>query len=383
MTHETAILDFGSSKLTVLIGERGVNGTLTIKAIGSCEYAGFGGGEWYDEQSVADAIRTSIEMATTSLGVDITHLYVGVPGEFTSVVTKDVDLVLKKRRKIKETDIDELMNIGDDFNEETHEVIHIQPVYYSLDNDRCVPSAVGVVSSKLGGLLSYILAEKSFTKFVGSILESIGITSVDFVSSVLSTALLVFDEEKRDATAVLVDVGYITSSVSVVKGDGLTSLSSFSLGGGNITGDLAMAFELSFKDAEKLKRKVILSLSAREEDLYEITTNSGVKTFSAKMVNEIVSYRIKIIAKAVKKCLELSGVNYPEHIPYSLTGGGIAFIRGVKDILSQELSRPIEIVAPPMPQVDKPNLSSAWGVLDLAINNEKPTKKGFFARLFN
>ena len=57
-------------------------------------------------------------------------------------------------------------------------------------------------------------------------------------------------------------------------------------------------------------------------------------------------------------------------------------MRGAKDVLSRQLGRNVEIVAPKLPQVNRPNLSSAWGLLDMAINNEEPVKKGFFARLF-
>lgn len=381
MSNETVILDFGSSKLTVLVGERGVNNTINVKALGTAEYAGFGGGEWYDEQRLGAAIASAIG-SVTSEGYKIDRLYVGVPGEFTSVVTKELSVSLNKRRRIKEDDIDALMSLGDNFDQSTHEVIHIQPVYFSLDNDRRVPQAVGAVSGKLGGLLSYILVESSFVELVGSILSTLDITSVEYVSSVLSSALIALDSDKRDDVAVLIDVGYITSTVAVVRGDGITSLASFSMGGGFITGDLAMAMELSFKDAEALKRKVILSLSAGENDVYEINTSSGVKSFSAKEVNELVTYRIRLIAKAIAKCLAIKGTDYPDYIPYSLTGGGISFIRGVKDVLSRELGRSVEIVAPVLPQVDKPNLTSAWGVLDMAINNERPEKKGLFARLF-
>ena len=46
MAHETAILDFGSSKITVLIGERGVNDTINVKGFGASKYAGFGNGDY-------------------------------------------------------------------------------------------------------------------------------------------------------------------------------------------------------------------------------------------------------------------------------------------------------------------------------------------------
>ncbi len=382
MAHDTAILDFGSSKITVLIGERGVNGTICVNGMGVCDYAGFAQGEWLDPEHLPHAIAGAISSAQSNSGVKITRLYVGVPGEFTSVVCKETGLVLGRRRRITDNDVFNLMNAGDDFDEQANEVINIQPIYYSLDNDRRTVQPVGSKSSKLGGVLSYVLAETGFTAYIRKILNDFEI-EVDFVSSVLAESLLVFDEEERDNTAVLIDIGYITSTVAIVRGDGLLSMNSFSMGGGHISGDLATVLGISFTDAESLKRKVILSINAGENDIYEINSKNGVKTLPARLVNEIVSHRVSVLAKAVEKCLSLSEYEFPDYIPFSLTGGGIGFIRGAKDILAGHLGRNVEIVSPRMPQVNRPNLSSSWGLLNMAINNEEPAvKKGFFARLF-
>ncbi len=384
MARETAVLDFGSGKITVLVGERGVNGTLSIKSNVELDYAGFGDGEWYNIEQLPQVIESAIATAEANAGVKISRLYVGVPGEFTVVRCKEVSLSFNKRRKIKEADVFALMNAGDTFAHDTHEVINIQPIYYTLDNERRVVQPEGNATKQISAIFSYALAETAFTGFIRKILLQLGIEDIEFVSSVLAESLLVLDHEKRDNTAVLIDIGYITSSVAVVRGDGLLSLNSFSMGGGYIAGDLAEALEVSFTDAESIKRKVMLSINAGENDIYEINGNDGIKTLSASLVNEIVSYRIGVIAKAVEKCLEMSEYEYPDYIPYSLTGGGICFMKGAKDVLSQKLGRNVEIVAPPFPQLNRPNRSSSLGLLDMAIKSEEPMKKkGFFARLFN
>ena len=381
MAHETAILDFGSSKITVLIGERGVNDTINVKGFGASKYAGFGNGEWVKHEELGEAINKAITAAESNSGIKITHLYVGVPGEFTAVDCREVNVALPKRRKINDNDVLALMDAGDDFDQSVSEVINIQPIYYNLDNDRRVLQPVGVISSKLGGVLSYITAEVRFSGFIRKILADMGIASVEYVSSVLAESLLLFDETERDNTAVLIDVGYFTTSVAVIRGDGILSLGSFSLGGAHITGDLAEALGISFTDAENLKRKVVLSINASDNDIYEIGGDNGVKTLSASLVNEIVIHRVFVIGKMVEKCLEMCKYETPDYIPYSLTGGGISYIRGAKDVLSQKLGRNVEVVTPRLPQVNKPDMSSSWGLLDMAIKNDVPVKMSFFEKI--
>jgi len=181
---------------------------------------------------------------------------------------------------------------------------------------------------------------------------------------------------------VLMDVGFITTTVAVVRGDGILSQHSFALGGGNITGDLAMHYSIPFSTAEALKRKVVLSLDHADGDVYEVAGRNETLKFSAKEVNNIVTARIAVIAKTIEKCLKMCEYEYPDSISYSLTGGGISYMRGAKEILSKLLNRKVEIVAPKLPQLDSPHWSSSLGLIDMAINSMRPQKKkSFLAKL--
>mgnify|MGYP000841090083 FL=1 len=181
----------------------------------------------------------------------------------------------------------------------------------------------------------------------------------------------------------LLDVGYITSSIVLARGDGILFQRTFSLGGGHITGDLATALEISFTKAESLKRKVVLSLNVGEQDVYEVTTRDGTESYPAQMVNEIVTETVARLARTVNKCLAQCEYDYPDYIPLSLTGGGLSYIKGARDVLSKQLGKPVEIVGPPLPQFSRPHLSSSLGLMDMVLNQQSPVrKKGFFARLF-
>ena len=383
MAQDVAVLDFGSGKIDVFIGERGVNNTICINGMGECDYAGFADGEWFEPDQLGYAIGHAINNAETNSRTKIKRLYVGVPGEFTTVVCRDVSISLTKKRKVTEADVDMLHEQGDVVhNNPDYTVINIGPVYYTLDDDRRLVQPVGMTSNKLGGHISYVLAENRFIHFVGKILEELGIESIEFVSSVLAEELLLFDDITRDQYVVLIDVGYITTSVAVGRGDGLLGLYNFSLGGGHITGDLAMAFGISFSQAESLKRKVVLSLNASDADVYEITDRDSRIPFPAKTVNEIVMERIKLIASTIEKCLSKCEYDYPDYIPYHLTGGGLSYLKGARDYLSKRLNKPVEIVSPSFPPFSRPHMSSSIGLMDMLLDQQPQEKKGFFARLF-
>ena len=378
MMQDVAILDFGSGKITVLIGQRGINNTLIISGKGETEYDGFCDGEFFRPDKLAMAIEHAINVAETTAKVKISKLYVGVPGDFTVCVCKDVESSFgSSKHKITQNDVEMLHQQGNNFDDPALKLINVQPIYYTLSNERRLIEPVGMVSAKLGGHISYLLVEVGFVNIVENILQAIGIEQIEYVSSVLAETLFLFEEVKRDQYVVLIDVGYITTSVAVARGDGILSLHSFSLGGGNITGDLANYFKISFSEAEALKRKVVLTLSMGPDDYYEVSDR-----YPAEHVNGIVAARVSNIAKTVQKCLDLSQYVIPENVAYSLTGGGVSYMRGAKEIMAERLGRRVEIVAPRIPQMEVPAWSSSLGILDLAINIQASQKKSFFAKLF-
>ncbi len=376
---EVAVLDFGSSKITALIGQRGINNTFIIDGKGETEYAGFGDGEFFRPEQLGQAIAHAINIAETAAKTKITKLYIGVPGDFTVCVCKNLEVSFTTdKHKITENDVENLHNQGDTFaREQNYVLINVQPIYYDLGNGKRCIDPVGMISGKLGGLISYLVAEGKFIDIVSSVMNAMGIESFEFVSSVLAETLFLFDDAKRDQSVILIDVGYITTTVSVSRGDGLLSLHSFGLGGGNISGDLANYFQIPFAEAEALKRKVELTRSMGPDDNYEL---NGY--YNVNLVNEIVRARIRTIAMTALKCLNLNEYEIPANISICLTGGGITYMRGAKEILSEIFRKRVEVVAPRVPQMEVPGWSSSLGLLDLALNLQTaPKKNGFFARL--
>lgn len=384
MAQEVAILDFGSGKISVLIGKRGVNNTISMSGMGECAYAGFEDGAFFEPDQLSYVIGRAIASAQSSSRTQIKKLYIGVPGAFTTSVCNEVSINLGRKKPVTEEDVETLHDQGNEFDkDENYSLINIQPIYYTLDDERRLMQPIGLKSSKLGGLISYVLAENTFIDLIDKVMEEFKIPEYEFVSGVLAESLFLFDEVKRDQCVVLIDSGYITTDVILARGDGILQQFNFSVGGGHITGDLALYLEITFAQAEMLKRKINLSLDMSEDDKYEI--NSGKEdalSFAADIANEIVMNRISIMAKTVEKCLGMCKYTFPDYISYHLTGGGLSYIKGARDYFSKVIKKPVEIIAPALSQFNRPHYSSSIGLMDMVLNSVPTEKKGFFAKLF-
>ena len=99
MKESTAVIDIGSSTIVTLVGEIGVNNTFKILGKGEIAYAGFQNAEFLEPESLKYALAQSISNAEITSETKITNVYIGVPGEFSSCVTKSVNLSFPKVKK--------------------------------------------------------------------------------------------------------------------------------------------------------------------------------------------------------------------------------------------------------------------------------------------
>lgn len=377
------VLDFGSSKLTAIIAERGVNNTFNIHGTGEVEYAGFYQDEFVEPEKLASAIEEVLTKVQTNSGKHVDRLFVGVPAEFSFCKTKSGGVAFKKRTRIGQNEIFAFFNVvSEGMKEANSVVINRSPIYFTLDDNKKCMNPKGQVSTKLAGEISFIFAENYFIDNISRILSNLGIDNVEYVSSPLAESIYLIDPEIRDTGAILIDCGYITTHVALVKGDGLVGLNTFSVGGGHITTDLCQILELGFKDAESLKRKIVLSLDATDDDFYEIVSPNGTTTpVSAKLTNEITLARLDMIAGLISRSLTILKNNNNGFLPVYLTGGGICYLKGGRDYLSKSIGTNVEILSPQVPQLNRPHFSSVLGILDLVLSQLESQKISFKEKL--
>jgi cell division protein FtsA len=247
-----------------------------------------------------------------------------------------------------------------------HTLINRSAIVYELDDARRVANPVGVNSEILKGKLSFVLCSNYFIEAVKSTLELAGITSVECVSSALAEALYLVEPEKRDRIAVLVDVGYITSTFSIIQGDGILYQNSFDYGGGYITAALMQELDVSFEEAEKIKHTT--NLAQVNTSSYDVVEGDNGRVYSYEQVKKTIKNSLDTLCENLSNSMENSGYVIPEYVSLMITGGGISYIRGAKEHVSGRLDTVVEVASSPLPLMDKPEQSSVLSLLDLALD---------------
>lgn len=377
--NDVCVMDLGTSKISALIGSRGINNTLKIVASSSKEYAGYYNGEFVEPEQLNDEIGKAIADVETNYGCKLKKIFVGVPTDFSTCITKQFMQNFSDRIKIEQEDILDIYQQANELKDnDNYVLISCSPISFTLDDGRQVLNPIGEKTTRISGELSYIYAEKDFISKVNIALRKYGVSSVEYLSSPLSTNTYLLSQSQRQTPSIVIDCGFLSTSVSIVKGNGILSLNSFAVAGGQIVSDLSECLKISYKEAENLKKQLILSVVPQLSDGYEIVKNGQTTLISMTEANDIVCARLEMICSLINKCLSQSQKKDLFKMPFYLTGGGICFIKGAKDFVSKYFGVNVEVLSPPNLQLSKPNYSTLLGLLNSAIIQEQKKKTNKF-----
>lgn len=373
---EVAILDIGSSKLTMLVGSRGLNNTFVVRYEKEIPFTVYYDRSIIDETRFLSEFQNAVLDAESIIKRKINTLHVGVPAEFVTVFCKLSETTFTKTRKVDDRDIEELFSSCIKNDREKYQIINQSAVYFMLSDGRRTLEPKGVVSDKLGGLLSFFACKAGFKKLVDGACKALNIKNVEYSSATLAECMYLFDESERDGKLVFIDCGYLSTSFSYVLGDGILFQRCCSVGGGVISGKLAEAFSCDADIAERLKRQINLTYQPYREALYEFSVGGMDYEFPVERVNKITVEVLDLLAEKIVKFIE-EGVYEKVGLKLYLTGGGISYIRGAKEYLTQKLQYIIQVVKPNVPKEDKPSNSSVLSLLELALNNDNERRNIF------
>lgn len=367
---EVVCLEIGSSKLRVIVASEGVNNTLLIKELATREYDGYFQGEFVDEKHLAPALFDLFNSIDFKKKKYFKKLYISLPSEMCKVINVTSSVDIEGIGKASKADLENLkFQAVERAKIDEGEIVSVSPICYYVDDNQ-LSNPLAVKGRLLTADFSIIISEKATIEKLNDIFADLGFINVEYVCEALCGALGLVGEEERKDGAVLIDVGHLSTSVTYIKNNGISSLTSFSIGGGHITNDLSEAFDLVYEDAERLKREVVISLAAEALDYYDLPSVEGkIIRLPQTDANAVVSYRLEAIASAINQCLIMQGINLSSYLPVYLIGGGVSKIKGGKDFLAKCLGRNITLGKSSLPGKDKPDEAIIFAIADYALKN--------------
>lgn len=372
------IIDVGSYSITAYVGNIAENG---FNILADCEvpYSGYAEGEWLDESELPEKVTEALRNATIEAAVKVNIIYVGVPGEFSKVVTREVKREFLKEHRIGDKDINSIydeadaMIIDDDFR-----TVNCSPIYYNLDTGKRTIDPKGCLVKSFSLLAGFVLCKGSFQDKFDSILQEY--EDVKYISGCWAESISLLDTEKRDQGVILCDIGYLSSNVMLVRGDGLLDMRSFSKGGAHIAAELMSTLDVPYNVALKIKPIIDLNVELKQDETANVMVGGKEYTYNAYDAQEVAREYINIFGVYINKCISLFEYQCPAYMKVYITGGGIGDIRGAKTVIASVLDKAVEILSPNVPGYNKPRFSSALGIMDVVAKCNR-TDNGLIKKL--
>lgn len=384
--QSVAILDIRSGGVTFAIGRKGVNGICVLDDFRSENYEGFFVEKILDVDSFRRAMLVSINAVCQNYGGVIDEVYVGVPSAFISVQTTGHTLCFVKNHKISAQDVERLYESGQSDLLVNGRCIHRSAMYFSLGDNRkyFTPEALyGTSSTILKGALCYYLVDEQFYSIVSEVLTGQNISKVHFVPSTLAQASYMIPEKEREGYSFLLDIGFLTTSISIIYGNGIVHEQSINCGIGTIYVALMQELGIEYSLAEEILSDANISGGVPKKDLMWTSEALNLQ-FPVQRINDIIKYNLDFICESIEQFFaryykdKASTALTANAI--SVTGEGAQAIKGVAEHVSRRLNRLTQIVYPDQPYFDKPVYSSRISLLGVATKEEK--KNGILQVLF-
>lgn len=287
-----AILDIGSSTMKLLIGES-LSANINILYAKKIPSHGIKKGLIEDEKAVIMDIKKLIAGAEASLETKIHTVGLNIPALQTKLYQSDSSISLGETgAKITREDVIRVLRLSSRFERPAEEeIVSVIPVKYHSDSGATIDAPIHQVSRNLIVDSLIITTNKKILYPYIAAVEKSGLGILDISINAFSCAKEAFDAVYLQEGALLIDMGYKTSTISFYKDGYLKYLTVCPVGGYDFTRNIARNMQISMNQAETYKIKYgSLDSSLGQDDIIHTTKlqNGSMREFTQRDLAEFL-----------------------------------------------------------------------------------------------
>lgn len=321
-------LDIGTTKIAAIVGRRNEHGKIEILGYGNTKSIGVKRGVVSNIENTVQSIRTAIELAEKSSGVEIKYVNVGIAGQHIKSLQHKGGIIRKEiEKEISQLDIDTLhqsmfnlnMNPGE-------EIIDVIPQEYIIDGEEGIKQPIGMMGNTLEANFHIIIGQTAAAKNIYKCVRKANLEVVDLILEPIASADSVLSEEEKEAGVVLVDIGGGTTDIAIFQDGIIRHTSVIPFGGEILTEDIKEGCSIIKKHAEELKIKFGSALASENRD-DEVVAIPGLrgrqpKEITLRNLASIIQARMEEIIEHIYYEIKNSGYEKQLIAGIVLTGGG-------------------------------------------------------------
>ena len=347
-----AALDIGSSKVSALIVTHDDDGRLRVLGSGQRESRGVKRGYVTDMEASEVAVREAVEIAERISGVTIDDVWAsfGAGGLASDIANVEVEL---GGHQVEQSDINQLLSVGKSAIDRGGQmVLHAHPALYTLDGVEGVRQPIGLHADKLGVDIHVVAADPAPLRNIDYVIRSAHLGVKRIIASPVAAALACLTQEERELGVALVEMGAEVTNVSLHAGGMLVGLRSIPLGAKDITDDIACAFGVQRRDAERLKCFYGSAMTSPRDnhemiDAAPLGAEDGAEPtrITRAQLMTVIRQQVEDLTGRIDVALKSLGFSGPVGRQVVLTGGG-AELKNIADYMQGVLGRAVRVGRP-------------------------------------
>ncbi|MDH4227530.1 MAG: cell division protein FtsA [Deltaproteobacteria bacterium] len=369
-------LDIGTTKICAVVGESTPDG-VEIIGIGTHPSKGLRKGVVVNIESTVEATKKAIEEAELMAGCQINTVYAGISGSHIRAFNSH-GVIAVKNGEIDKADVDRVIEAAQAIAiPPDREVIHIIPQEYIIDEQGGIQEPIGMSGIRLEVKVHIVTAAVTSAQNIIKCANKAGLDVADIALQQIASSEAVLTQDERDLGVALIDIGGGTTDIAIFHGGHIKYTTVISLGGNQVTGDIAVGLRTPTADAEKIKKKYghALAAATSDTDTFEVVSVGGQKprTATKRLLAEIIEPRMEEIFDLAKR--EIVKAGYDGLIPSGVViTGGTSAIEGAPELAEQVFGLPVRRGIPGnllglASQVENPMYSTAVGLVRYGIKH--------------
>ena len=320
-----AVLDVGTSKIGCLIlkfdgteekidgdGVGSLAGQSGFQVIGSAltKSRGIEYGEIVSMPETERAIRTALQSAQKLANSRVDHVIACVSGGSPRSYGLEGGIDIKSEIVDDKDIADVLGSCGIPAFEPDREILHAQPVNFSLDHRTGLSDPRGQIGKNLSVDMHMLtIKEKTIQDLAYCIkrcdLELAGVASSSYISALSSLV-----EDEKELGAACIDLGGGSTNISIFWKKHMIFAETIKMGGELVTRDISMGLQIPLSTAERIKTRNggVVATGLDDREMIEIASETGDWELDRRIISRsdligIMRPRIEEILEEARSCL--------------------------------------------------------------------------------
>jgi cell division protein FtsA len=374
-------LDIGTTKICAVVGEVGPN-DINIIGIGTHPSIGLRKGVVVNIEATVDSIKKAVEEAELMAGCEISSVYAGIAGGHVTGFNSH-GIIAIKGQEVTQLDVDRVIEAARAVAiPMDRELIHVLPQEYIVDEQAGINNPIGMGGVRLEAKIHIVTGAVTSAHNIVKCANRAGLDVCDIVLESLASGDAVLTEEEKELGTALIDMGGGTSDLAIFSGKNIHHTFVLSLGGHNLTNDIAIGLRAPIAEAEKIKKKYGAALASKikgDEDI-EVPGMGGrpPRKLPRQILGEIIEPRVEEIFDLIRREIYRVGVENLMPSGVVITGGS-ALLEGITDVAESVFHLPARLGQPRgisglVDVVNNPMYATGVGLLLYAARNHNPQK---------